>query len=356
MLLETGFLRQYPHVTQALHEIMKQCVLLAKAGCHDPECEEITPESTVDDRTKANIPECPDPDIGRTATYPSIPPLTNEYSDQSSFTAFTAPNQKSSAPPTSLHIDQAVLPFGVINPISSPESTSSWSLTLAYSPALLFTYMSHEPYLTFPQRLVRACFQAGYRLLTNPSANLHKIKQVFGFQVTSADRDRLASLLLNILQNEGGDAIDYRARVLTDLRYDSIDSLYSKRRQDISFSSRKPAIDAEPSGEWLDAYNVQSFLQEKGIAVEGNVSTVRVQSTPDTRLNSAFPGPVVFDVMSLIAGMFFNLFSGYSVQNDASYATVLSTVCICVGQGPAFLRHHVEMALRFAILKSDEST
>lgn len=144
--------------------------------------------------------------------------------------------------------------------------------------------------------------------------------------------------------------------MLTDLRYDSIDSLYSKRRQDISFSSRKPAIDAEPSGEWLDAYNVQSFLQEKGIAVEGNVSTVRVQSTSDTRLNSAFPGPVVFDVMSLIAGMFFNLFSGYSVQNDASYATVLSTVCICVGQGPAFLRHHVEMALRFAILNSDEST
>lgn len=81
MLLETGFLRQYPHVTQALHEIMKQCVLLAKAGCHDPECEEITPESTVDDRTKANIPECPDPDIGRTATYSSIPPLTSEYSD-----------------------------------------------------------------------------------------------------------------------------------------------------------------------------------------------------------------------------------------------------------------------------------
>ncbi|CAL5870031.1 uncharacterized protein PFLUO_LOCUS4264 [Penicillium psychrofluorescens] len=116
-----------------------------------------------------------------------------------------------------------------------------------------------------------------------------------------------------------GEEIDLRANVLSSLRTEQ--TAYTLKQLESSSRTWEFAC----SMEWLDAHEVQKFLSEKGIQIQGN----------------AFPFVIYDSNPGLISSLPLHL-------NVAAFIKYLSFGAICVRPGPAFRREHVLNALRFA--------
>lgn len=288
LLLETGLLDRHTHVTQALQRTTEQCVTLAKLGCDDFEAhktptvptrdnEETMPTNDAQRNQQDIVPDmiCESKKSSRTETSLILP------------TIFPWPAE--SVPPSPLWQEQGILSLETKS--SMPKHTLFDSRVLSPllppSPSPISSKSLTEERWTFPQRLVRACFKMGYRLLvTFPTVDVPKIREIFGPGVTILDRNRFISAFYDCIQDVTGIDADMRATVLNSLQLENV-------------HYRLP-LSTEADNELFDAYGVQRFLQERGITIQGNVSAVQVPDLANSSSDLVSLGQRHFDVTAFI--------------------------------------------------------
>jgi hypothetical protein len=291
LLLEDDILARHPRVTSALQKITRQCVALAKQGCDDadnPASVEAT--STLDVSRKKNGRQNINLNFDSDLLEPvdlSIP----EYPLQFPFNSRT--QWPASQPVTPPHQEQAILPFGVVLSASAMPSSSPVS-TLPSPPATISpASLINEERWTLSQRIVRECCENGYRLLVNSPDNNARIEEIFGQPLTLSERNRLISAFYMAMNDDIGDAIELKTKVLNPL-YNAREN-FSPEMLSRSARTWQLVLDSGPD-EWLDASGVQRFLQQKKIHIQGSGSphsSPRIDAPSEfnlsTFLKSEFP-------------------------------------------------------------------
>lgn len=288
LLLEENILARHPRVTSALQGITRQCVALAKQGCDDadePAFAEATSTPVVSRKKSAsqNLDLKSDSDFLET-----VPSLIPDNSLQFPFNSRQWPASRPRTPP---YQDQAMLPFGLL--LSTPSMSSSSSGSAFPSPPATISPASFvkEERWSLSQRIVRECCENGYRLLVD-SPNNARIEEIFGQPLTLSERNRLISAFYLAINDDIGDSIEPKTKVLSP--YDERENLSPDM---LSRSSRtwQLVLDSGPD-EWLDASGVQRLLQQKGINIDSGspYSSPRIDAPSEfnlsTFLRSEFDG------------------------------------------------------------------
>ncbi|KAJ5168489.1 uncharacterized protein N7482_004083 [Penicillium canariense] len=303
LLFEADILEKHPRVTSAFQQITQQYVSLAKRGCDEPE--QAAPAAA----TPAT------PATPNTLLKPSATPDLNWNYSPLLTQLDTLPMVDGTTPFSMALLDE--WPFSQQFPPRHPIKTRQLyplesSLPTTVSPNSLMK----QGRGTLSHRLVRECYERGYRLLINSAGDEPSVQEIFGKPLNFAERNRLISLFYAALHDEVGDLIELRTKVLSFIQ--SMRNKYS--HEQLAKSSRTWQIVLESDAEeWLDASGVQRLLQERGIRIQDLTSPLaspRFHSSPQL--------------------------------NVASFIQLLSHGPICVGRGPAFRRRDVESAIRLA--------
>ncbi|KKA22291.1 BZIP family transcription factor [Rasamsonia emersonii CBS 393.64] len=184
-------------------------------------------------------------------------------------------------------------------------------IEIPLNPMTPYTYSFEES--TFARRLHRSCLERGYRLLTDPSVNPEEVLRTFRFSFGISNRKRIISRFQKLLSrgvNEaletwnlpffhlGGAGTHYprrdqqgnpvyppNLRPITEAIGPWPFHLSEIPHENKSVESLLVAIGFD--GEWFDSHDVEGFLQEKGIFLDGHTSFVEL---PQVRLSSSSSG------------------------------------------------------------------
>lgn len=165
------------------------------------------------------------------------------------------------------------------------------------------TYSFQET--TLARRLHRACLESAYHLLLDPSRRPHTYERVFKLSVLSRDRVRMAASLKRILDRGLEDPLDFWDAPL--LHIGGAGTHYPRREEIQTMQPRKPVfhlgmigpqmlnllenvVQARPNvdisveiagfeGEWFDPYDIEGYLESKGIHIDPTVSFVEAEIT-----------------------------------------------------------------------------
>lgn len=277
LLLEANILEEHPRVTSTLQKITQQYLSLAKSGCDDHD-QAGAVNNTANTPLLRNLGVAKDtnldfnPDISQHGSLPSI-----ESMAQSSLST----RVQSQLPPRPPYHKQPILPLEIdlpscTVPISTPNLSLQSSLTIVPRGNLT------KQGWTFSHRLVRECYENGYRLLVDSPDNYTTIQDIFGRQLTTLERNSMISAFFAAMHDEVGDIIELDAKFLS-----------SRRPKNNSYSPEQPVIPSRTlqneiksvSDEWLDASGVQRFLHKKGIIIQ---DTGSVRSIPPFDFQAKF--------------------------------------------------------------------
>lgn len=213
------------------------------------------------------------------------------------------------------------------NPFENPSShipqRNSLSLEGELEPPK--TYSFHEK--TLARRLHRACLEGAYQLLLDPGRRPHTYDRVFKLSLPSRDRVRMAASIKRILDRGLDEPLEFWEAPL--LHIGGAGTHYPRREPTTQFAPRKPVfhlgiigpqmlnllenvVQARPAvdisieiagfeGEWFDPYDIEGYLESKGIHIDPTISFVEAEITdlsaePSTvssnssARNSAVPG------------------------------------------------------------------
>jgi hypothetical protein len=165
------------------------------------------------------------------------------------------------------------------------------------------TYSFHEK--TLARRLHRACLEAAYHLLLDPVRKPHTYERVFKLSLLSRDRTRMASSLKKILDRGLDDPLDFWDAPL--LHIGGAGTHYPLRgRPSVAQDSRPKfhlgtigpqilnlldnVVQSRPNAEisveiegfegtWFDPYDVEGYLESKGVHIDPTVSFVEAEIT-----------------------------------------------------------------------------
>lgn len=169
------------------------------------------------------------------------------------------------------------------------------------------TYSFHET--TFARRVHRACLEAGYSLLLDPSRNVQTYERVFRLPLLARDRTELIACTKTVLSRGATDSLDlYEAPLI---HIGGAGTHYARRDKNGNLQQRKAAynlgmvgpqtlkllmqadeqrltadmaVEIEGfEGEWFDPYDVEGYLMDKGIFVEPAASFVEVEVAASMR-------------------------------------------------------------------------
>lgn len=177
------------------------------------------------------------------------------------------------------------------------------SLSLSGELALPKTYSFHET--TLGRRLHRACLEAAYHLLLDPVRKPHTYERVFKLSLLSRDRVRMAAALKKVLERGLDDPLDFWEAPL--LHIGGAGTHYATRRRPFSAHKQRskyhigmigpqmlnllddvvkarPATDISVEvegfeGTWFDPYDVEGYLESKGVIIDPSVSFVEAEIT-----------------------------------------------------------------------------
>jgi hypothetical protein len=163
------------------------------------------------------------------------------------------------------------------------------------------TYSFHET--TLARRLHRACLEAAYHLLLDPVRKPHTYERVFKLSLLSRDRTRMASSLKKILDRGLDDPLDFWDAPL--LHIGGAGTHYPLRGRPSVAQDPRPkfhlgtigpqilnlldnVVQARPSAEisveiegfegtWFDPYDVEGYLESKGVHIDPTVSFVEAE-------------------------------------------------------------------------------
>lgn len=313
MLLESSLLRQYPHITPALHRVTENCLSLAKVGQPDPTTEDIRQKSKTNEGTTAIVSETPNGGVWWTGVFAKTIIRGNRDSKSTPLTRRKSNSSKLILPS---QVDQAILPRAVTKSILSYTGTSSNPPIPTSFPSLYSTDLSHQDESPFSHRLIQTCFQRVYRLLTNPSANQDKkMKEIFGSQFTRTDRARMALCFQDALLHKVN-AIQFQIHMPEALCYEWNSSYPSPSQDIIPLHPWRLPGEIHSDAKLMNARNIEEMLWEKGITSDGDgdgddISYIGLYSQP---------GSSVFDARFFISCMsFFRIFLSLNRDNDYDY-------------------------------------
>lgn len=178
------------------------------------------------------------------------------------------------------------------------------SLSASGELALPRTYSFHEK--TLARRLHRACLEAAYHLLLDPVRKPHTYERVFKLSLLSRDRVRMAASLKKILDRGLDDPLEFWDAPL--LHIGGAGTHYPLRgRPSVAQDQQRPkfhlgtigpqilnlldnVVQARPAAEisveiegfegtWFDPYDVEGYLESKGIHIDPTVSFVEAEVT-----------------------------------------------------------------------------
>lgn len=256
ILFEEDLLRTHPRVTSALQKITQQCVSLAGQGCDD---QPASTETAADTKHKSDLQDI-DLSFDADAETTRLSFAENSIHLPLSLTQWSDPRPTTTPP----YHEQGILPFGLILASPSP-SFNTPSPGLPSPPATVSpSSLTREGRWTLSHRIVRECCENAYQLLINMPHDHPRVQKVFGHEITLAERNRLISAFHLGMQDEVGDVLELKTRILDPLR--SSNETWSLEQ--IARSSRTWQLVVETGfDQWLDASGVQRFLQQRGIYI-----------------------------------------------------------------------------------------
>jgi hypothetical protein len=288
LLFDANVLEKQPHVTSAFYKVTQQCVSLARRGCDEPDQADLA-DAVVKFR-KLDVTQIINLDYNPIVARHDALPAVDKTTQPLLTTADRCPVAQS--PPTPSHQEQEILPFGIV--LSSPtipfSSARRPSLTRLSTTVSASSLMKQERWI-LSHRLVRECWDNGYRLLINSSGNDPKIPAIFGKQLNASERKHMIRGFYAALHGEFGDIIELGTKAVSPLR--PMKNIYWPEQLAISSpSSPSLQISFEPgSDEWFDASDVQAFLLQKGIQIPDT-------SSPDS--SPRFTSSSQFNVITFI--------------------------------------------------------
>ncbi|KAI9764866.1 MAG: hypothetical protein M1840_008012 [Geoglossum simile] len=184
------------------------------------------------------------------------------------------------------------------------------------APPMPWTFSPQET--TFARRLHRAAIERGYHLLLSPDSPPDEITRVFQFCSTWSDRDKTLQRLREMLGKSdkeclefwqspllhiGGAGLHYprkdglgNTRGLTDLTVPvrpigpmALANTANAREKGLTPESYLSAFGFD--GEWLDCYDVENYLREKGVVFADDSSFIKVGSPDPFEIVSAETPP-----------------------------------------------------------------
>jgi hypothetical protein len=184
------------------------------------------------------------------------------------------------------------------------------SLSIGGELALPKTYSFHET--TLGRRIHRACLEAAYHLLLDPVRKPHTYERVFKLSLLSRDRVRMAAALKKVLDRGLDDPLDFWEAPL--LHIGGAGTHYATRRRPLSAHKQRPkynigmigpqmlnllddVVQARPAtdisvevegfeGTWFDPYDVEGYLESKGVIIDPSVSFVEAEITESSAESS----------------------------------------------------------------------
>lgn len=212
------------------------------------------------------------------------------------------------------------------SPPQKPSTTNSFensTSNIAQQPTLTIegeleppkTYSFHEK--TLARRLHRSCLEAAYQLLLDPGRRPHTFDRVFKLSLLSRDRVRMAESIKRILDRGLNEPLEFWDAPL--IHIGGAGTHYPRRDPMPLFATRKPifhvgmigpqmlnllenVVQARPAvdisveiagfeGEWFDPYDIEGYLEAKGIHIDPMVSFVEaeIRDPPSTMTDSSTP-------------------------------------------------------------------
>ena len=197
-------------------------------------------------------------------------------------------------------------PFDIpsnITPQPNGPTLAQRSLSINGELPLPKTYSFHET--TLGRRLHRACLEAAYQLLLDPVRKPHTYERVFKLSLLSRDRVRMAASLKKVLDRGLDDPLDFWEAPLLHIggagthyplkgRPSSAHEYRSKfhlgmigpQMLDLldNAARARPAADISVEiegfeGNWFDPYDVEGYLESKGVTIDPSVSFVEAEIT-----------------------------------------------------------------------------
>ncbi|KAM0707021.1 hypothetical protein Q7P35_006352 [Cladosporium inversicolor] len=209
------------------------------------------------------------------------------------------------------------------------------SLSISGELALPKTYSFNET--TLGRRLHRACLEAAYHLLLDPVRKPHTFERVFRLSLLSRDRARMAAALKKVLARGLDDPLDFWEAPL--LHIGGAGTHYPMSGRPISAHKNRSkihlgiigpqmlnllddvvqarlatdiSVEVEGfEGTWFDPYDVEGYLESKGVVIDPSVSfaeaeitepsaesstassrsSARTSSVPQSKMNTPFWDP-----------------------------------------------------------------
>ncbi|KAI9726665.1 MAG: hypothetical protein M1834_008978 [Cirrosporium novae-zelandiae] len=200
-------------------------------------------------------------------------------------------------------------------------------LTIAPSPSLTtktlsspYTYSFQET--TFSRRLFRTCYERGFQVLSDPRADPAEIRRLFRLTFTYATRSQVLEVIKRGLMKSTSEPLDnwdapfytlggaglhypvrdkngnptYPANMISPYRLighyisstpESPLEGYEKGIQDPDLMLYLTGLD----GEWFDAHDVEEYLKERGIYLDGSTTFVELPLSPVPMLSSPDDSP-----------------------------------------------------------------
>jgi hypothetical protein len=208
--------------------------------------------------------------------------------------------------PTLAHSMQQPRPFDISsNSLPGPHGATlpQRSLSISNELPLPKTYSFNET--TLGRRLHRACIEAAYHLLLDPVRKPHTYERVFKLSLLSRDRVRMAASLKKVLDRGLDDPLDFWEAPLLHIggagthyplrgRPSSAHEHKSKFHLGVigpqmlnllddvvqTRSAAEVSVEVEGfEGTWFDPYDVEGYLESKGIIIDPSVSFVEAEIT-----------------------------------------------------------------------------
>ncbi|KAK5114008.1 hypothetical protein LTR62_003131 [Meristemomyces frigidus] len=181
------------------------------------------------------------------------------------------------------------------------EPPSPLELQLPGELASVKTYSFQET--SFGRRLHRASMEAGYYASLDPSRSDRDVEKMFRLSCVGRDRAKLMLAMKDILARGANQSLDFTEAPL--IHVGGAGTHYPRRDQDGVLQTRKTSYDLGPigpqtlalletaarnnlstdmtvqvagyEGEWFDPYDVEGYLEEKGIHIDSTSSFVEVR-------------------------------------------------------------------------------
>ncbi|KAL1965793.1 hypothetical protein VTN77DRAFT_5114 [Rasamsonia byssochlamydoides] len=375
-LTDSGLLTLRPHLSRELHEMAQKFQSLARVTSQEQEKE---PE--VDNQASSMLKSPPDSVLSYSSSSHDCKP--SDVHGEPFQTAVSDPLNDACLAPYQHDINhfqqrEARHPQSEIVGLQGLEQAS---FTMSFPALSRPRYLKPTPTYSFQEtsfarRLHRTCIESAYRLLVDSSANPARALKTFGFTLRIWNKSNLIEkfhLLMNRTADEsledwavpffpvGGAGTHYPRRDngyglarnvgplplhLAHIRHED------KTLQDIASA-------AGFDGEWFDAYDVEGYLRERGVFLEGHSSFFEL---PGRQILSPFAGGMgatgfeqtVINPQMMPPGnqLYSQSLPGYSpvIIDVDRFISRLMMRAVCLGRGPGFRQSDVESELYSAIV------